>query len=68
MAKKYPEGGNGDDDLGVSSDDNNNIEYLKQYQNQNQNSQENQDEKDEFLNYKKLRKDYGLHFDDNEEE
>ena len=62
MSKNYPYG-NLNDELGVSSDDNNNIEYLKQ----NQNSQENQEEKDEFLNFEKLRKDYKLHFDDNDE-
>jgi hypothetical protein len=63
MAKNYPHGNLNDDSI----DDNNNIDYLKQYQNQNEENI-NQDERDEFLNFEKLRKDYRLHFDDNEEE
>jgi len=65
MAKNYPYGNLNDECF----DDINNIEYLKQYQNQiSQEENINQDEKDEFLNFEKLRKDYRLHFDDNEEE
>jgi len=34
---------------------------------ENQNQNDYQEENDEFLNYEKLKKDYRLHFDDEEE-
>lgn len=50
------------ENLELDSYDKNNFSYL-----QNQNQHEYKEENDEFLNYEKLKKDYQLHFDDEEE-
>ncbi len=50
------------ENIEMDSYDKNNFSYL-----QNQNQNDYQEENDEFLNYEKLKKDYQLHFDDEEE-
>jgi len=47
--------------------ENENRDKINYSYSQNLNQQENQEENDEFLNYEKLKKDYRLHFDDEEE-